>query len=198
MLHGTRLDATTLVLVALTGLLWWTIREPYAQAHHTATLERSTLQVAHELFALASETAGSFEDTGVRATFTAEATRRCAAAGLAAGTCPEAADGVPATGLVLQNELCLFLVTRTPPLPDALEAPAALPPEVWAWPRDAEQGVSTVFCVSPEGTVANRNITERYLGGARPPEPGTWRSAKEHGAFVYLAFDGGFWRPQPD
>ncbi|MEZ5965419.1 MAG: hypothetical protein R3F56_16420 [Planctomycetota bacterium] len=196
--RGTRLDATSVLLLASVGLFAWTIRTPYAEAIGTAAIETDTLRVARILFEAAEAHAGTLEGDGDAATFVAELDERLQAAALPAQARPRREASVLAAGLVLVNDTHCFLVTRTPPAPDALEPPLAQPAEVWAWPRAADQAASTVFCVTPGGTVATRNITERYVGADRPPEPGTWRPAKPGERFTYKAYDGGYWRRQPD
>lgn len=195
MSRGTRLDLTTVLLCALVGLLWWTIRTPYTAADDLATTEQRALATARILLDLAVQPGADFVEHADA--LVADARRRCGEAEMPRQSWPEIEPSMVADGLCLRSDTYLFLITRTPRPPEAPESTAALPPEVWAWPRADSGGLSAAFCVTPQETVATRNIAGRYRGSSQPPEPGTWRKQDEGSGRAYRGFDGNFWRPHP-
>ena len=98
---------------------------------------------------------------------------------------------------MLRNDDWMFLLAATPSLPgEADGVPSGR--EAWAWPIRKEGRLTTTFCCHDGHAWSTRNLTRRYLGERRVPEPGGWRCrpAREQPP-AYWGIDGQFWQPHP-
>lgn len=196
MLRAIRLDVTGLLLWAGAIGLLLTLRSPYVSAGALAAGEQEALAMVRALATAgaAAAAAGAPGDPSARERLLTELHARCTELGLPHASFPELAAADPPDRILLRTPDWWFLLAATPTPPgDSPPDPPAH--EAWAWPRRAEARLSTVFCVRAGQTLWTRNLTQRYLGESRAPEPGGARRRPGQTAPEYWGEDDQFWRP---
>lgn len=193
-----RVNVTNCLLLAGTAGLVAVFRLPYAVGGEIALLERDALAITRSIVAMGQEGAaalGVAADGGEPGALIAKLHERCKLEGVLQVDLPQILAQAPTT-ITLGTTDYLFLMASVAP-PDApLDAPAEI--EAWAWPRSPNARARTVFCASAGGVLFTRNLTHRYRGLDRPPEPGTARPRKRDAGVEYWGADGQYWRPHPE
>lgn len=196
MRRGTRLDATTLLLVAGVGWLAWTVCAPYAIGQRLAAVEAQARTATRVLFDLAADPAWPEAEASAHQALAERLAPACAAAGIPKEAWPRPVAEPAPGGILLRSDAYLFLLARTPPAPSAPVVRAQ--PEVWAWPASDATASSAAFCRTADGIMATRNIAGTYRGPERIPEPGTWRRRDPGDGGAYRGLDGSYWRSEPE
>jgi hypothetical protein len=193
------LDLTRLLLWGGAVGLFFVLRAPYAAAGPIAAGESFALRTVHELGhcaagaqALAAPPGEGQGDAILRALEAVVRPDDNEAARLE--LLPAVVEGT----FLFASRDWLFQLASTPsPPPDQAPLPADAR-EAWAWPRNRDARVTTVFCTRDGVTLTTRNLTHHYLGRRRAPQPGGWRPRpRADDPEEYWGIDGQYWRLLP-
>jgi hypothetical protein len=193
-----RVNVTNCLLLAGAVGLVAVFRLPYAVGGEIALLERDALAIVRSMVAMGREGAGALgaaADSGERGALIARLHERCKLEGVPQVDLPQVLAQAPTT-ITLGTADYLFLMANVAPPEASHGAPADV--EAWAWPRSPNARARTVFCAGPAGVRFTRNLTHRYRGLERPPEPGAARPRKRDAGAEYWGTDGQYWRPHPE
>ncbi len=193
-----RVNVTNCLLLAGAAGLVAVFRLPYAVGGEIALLERDALAIVRSIVAMGqagAATLGTAADGGERSALIAKLHERCRLEGVLEVDLPQVLAQAPTT-ITLGSADYLFLMASVAPPEASHGAPADI--EAWAWPRSPNARARTVFCAGPAGVLFTRNLTHRYRGLDRAPEPGTARPRKRDAQHEYWGADGQYWRQHPD
>lgn len=198
-----RINVTNCLLLAGAAGLFAVFRLPYVVGGEIALMERDALAIVRAIVAERAECSAALQapaTSPVRATALLKLHERCRLLGVLEPDLPQVLAEAKDT-MTLASRDYLFLMAQVA-APASAAGDAAPPPapgiEAWAWPRSPVARARTAFCALPSGVVFTRNLTHRYRGLDRVPEPGTARPRKADAGDEYWGLDGQYWRKHPE